>query len=340
MALYNIKKIISKKPRLGIFLTKIKMRLPYPLFLLIHITLKCNRYCSWCYQRQDLFYKQYLYDMSIEAFDKILSSLKHYIFFPKPHIHLFGGEPLLHPEFPEFLKICKKYNYSPTITTNGEYLNRYIDVIKNSSIAQLNISLNGTLSNSLEANYKSLMPFIEFLTRRRNKIVNLNFALTPYDYHLFEDTVLFFNKRFRKGVINTFTCQHYMFENNHSIIDKVKKMNLEIIIMQIRRLKKINLNFKLLFLPNIAIEDLEKYYYSDYPFRNKCYLPWAGLSIYPDLAVTMGGGVFCCNKIVGNLNTESLQEVWKGNKINRLRSDLLNYGLNKQCNRCCQKLYY
>ncbi|MFA4989434.1 MAG: radical SAM protein [Candidatus Omnitrophota bacterium] len=313
-----------------------KIRIPSPVFILLHITLKCNRNCSWCYQKQDFFYQRHSGDMQPEAFERIISGLKRR-FFLRAHIHLFGGEPLSHPQFPEFLKICGKYNYAPTITTNGDYLKQYLGLIKSSSISQLNISLNRPSYPSLEEIYEPLVTSINSLTG--GKIINLNFALTPGDYHLLEKVALFFSKKFKKGVVNSFTWQHFI-PQAQPFSAKNEAINVSILAEQIKKLQREKINFKLFSLPHIALKDLRKYYHSAYRFRNKCYVPWFGLNIYPDLSVTPGAGILACNKILGNLNRESLQEVWGGKTMAAFRNSLLYRGPGTECNRCCHKLYY
>lgn len=317
-------------------LPKLGIRFPLPLFLLIHITLRCNRNCYWCYQKNDDFCSRNSGDMPMADFEKIIGSFKD-SFFIKPHIHLFGGEPLLHNEFEEILQACARYNISPTLTTNGDYLEERVDLIRKSTISQLNISVNANSNGLADEGYSTLISAIKFLKNKTRKVINLNFALNPDDYHKLEDTALFLNSNFSKREINTFTCQHFMF--NGKGID-AEKMNSDIIVEQVKGLKKAKLNFKLLFLPSIALEDIDKYYRSRHAFKHECFVPWAGLSIYPDLTVTMGGGVLWCNKIVGDLRFNSIREIWRGAKLSEFRLDLLRQGLPGQCGRCCQKLYY
>ena len=305
----------------------------------MHITLRCNRKCAWCYQIHDEFYDCHAGDMQVDAFERILFSLKNYSRL-RPHIHLFGGEPLCHPDFAEFIRIAKIYNFSPTITTNGDYLDKYLGAIENSSISQINISLNRRFHISLEETYNSLVPAVIFLRKQCRKIINFSFNLNPNEYYMLEDVVVFFNKIFKKGLVSTFTCQHYMLNNIKPGMRMETRIDPHIIKLQLQRLKNAKLNFKLLALPNILLADLDRYYSSDFSFRNKCFVPWAGLSIYPDLEVTMGGGVLSCNKTIGNLNSESIKEIWHAYALRKFRRHLLDYGLEEKCNRCCQKLYY
>lgn len=274
--------------------------------------------------------------MRPDEFERIL---RYRFFCFKPHIHLFGGEPLLHPEFPEFLTISRQYHYRPSLTTNGDYLEKYTGIINNSSVGQINISVNVSGKKPFYAGCRSLIKSIRLLAAK--KIVNLNFAITIEGYDKLEEVVMVFNKAFGKGVIGNFTCQHFMWDSVRADIGKaIRKIDSTVINYQVKRLKRSKLNFPLSFLPDIAVSDIEKYYNSQYSFRNRCFLPWAGLSIYPDLSVAMGGGVLGCNTIVGDLRRQSLKSVWGSESLQKERRYFHCYGLKEQCNRCCQKFYY
>lgn len=337
--LHNIKYVVSRKPSIGFLLPRLKLKLPFPLLLIFHITSTCNRKCGWCYQKQDDFYSQHLGKMPVDAFEKALFFYKKTLFF-KPHIHFSGGEPLLHPEFPLFLKICKKYGYNLTITTNGDVLDEYMYVIKNSTVTQLNISIAEPNNSSFEFFYKSTLLNITNMKKVSNRIIiNLNYVIAPSSYRQMEDVVLFFNKKVKRNNISIFGCQHLMFEWGKPGMN-TKEIDLENLSKQIIHLAKYDLNFRILFTPDIKIEDLDKYYYSNSQFKNRCYAPWLGLSIYPDLAVTPLPGLLFCNRIIGDLNNSSIADIWHGEKLSRLQEELLKHGLSERCNRCCQNTYY
>lgn len=334
---YNIKKIISKKTKMAYLLFYLGKYLPNPLFLLIHITLLCNRKCEWCYQSTDPFFSNHNGRMPVDKFEKILSSMKGFL--PKPHVHLFGGEPLCHPEFPEFLKYCRKYGYQPTLTTNGELLEKHSNTILNSSLGQLNISVSRLFDKQGGIN-QALLSNIKFFTRLNEgkKTINLNFAVDFDNHDYLEKTILYFHNGFKRETFKYYVCQHFM--SRDIVATNKKNFNIDTFKNNISRIKNMKLNFGLLFLPDIKVEDLEKYYYSDFAFKNMCYVPWAGMAIYPDLAVSGGGGVFACNKIIGDLNKQPIEEIWHGARLRDFRSKIVKEGLPSVCNRCCQKIYY
>lgn len=339
MELYNVKDMMHKRHLLALAISRMRITLPQPVFVLVYITLKCNSNCSWCFQKKDLFYNRDTLQMNPNDFRRILASLKKDFLF-KPHIHLFGGEPLSHPEFSKFLTISRELGFCPSITTNIDYLKDNIEILNNSVVKQINISINRqSIIENVENSYNDAVLQIERLQKSR-KIINLNYYLNPSEYYLLEKIVMFFNKKLKKGIISTFICQHLFFENNEQAINKNKKIDFKIMGEQIIRLKNKQLNFKLLFFPDIHVDDLRQYYTSDLLFKNECYVPWMGLSVYPELNVTFGGGMLWCNKIIGDLKAQSWRKIWRGKEISNLRNVILTKGLSKECIRCCHKLYY
>jgi MoaA/NifB/PqqE/SkfB family radical SAM enzyme len=333
--LYNIKKIISNKTGLGLLFPYFDIVLPNPLFALVHITLKCNRECSWCYERRDAFYKSFSNHMSIGMFRKVLSCFKG----SKPHLHIYGGEPLSHPEFPRFLEYCKAGNFRPSLTTNGDYLDQYSELIIGSSLSQVNISVNAVIraDGSLNAPFQSKIR--DFLERNQGrKIINLNYTIEPGTYGYLEEAAAFLTDGLRKNSFSVFVVQHF----NSELTTGSGKSGFDIckLVDVLSRLRKTRLRSRLLFLPNIKIEDLEKYYATGTVFRNKCYVPWMGLSIYPDLTIAAGGGVFGCNRVLGNLNETGILDIWRSARFKDFRLRLARDGLPKECNRCCHKIYY
>lgn len=101
----------------------------------IEITNSCNLNCSFCNNnRRD---KKF---MSIEQFEYIINQVKPYTNYVYLHVK---GEPLLHPQIEEILKICNSNRIQVNITTNGTLLKQKEDVLINSDcIRQINVSLH------------------------------------------------------------------------------------------------------------------------------------------------------------------------------------------------------
>lgn len=100
----------------------------------IEITNICNMNCSFCppHKRNNEY-------MSIEKFKMILGQIKPYTKYIYLHVK---GEPMLHPNFDEFVKLAFDEGFFVNITTNGTLLKDHLESTK--YIRQLNISLHAT----------------------------------------------------------------------------------------------------------------------------------------------------------------------------------------------------
>ena len=101
----------------------------------IEITNSCNLSCSFCNnnQRDKKF-------MSVQQFKHIIEEIKSYTNYVYLHVK---GEPLLHPELEEILKICSINKIQVNITTNGTLLKNREEILMNSDcIRQINVSLH------------------------------------------------------------------------------------------------------------------------------------------------------------------------------------------------------
>lgn len=100
----------------------------------VEITNICNMNCSFCHG-----HSRAPRQMSIQEFECILGKLAgqtNYIYY-----HLMG-EPLLHPQLPNFIKMAGNYGYKSIITTNGTLLRERQDEILDAGVHKVNISLH------------------------------------------------------------------------------------------------------------------------------------------------------------------------------------------------------
>lgn len=100
----------------------------------IEITNICNMNCSFCppHNREKRF-------MSKNEFETILNKIKPYTKYIYLHVK---GEPMLHPNFDELVKLAYDKGFFVNITTNGTLLQNHLEVTK--YIRQINISLHAT----------------------------------------------------------------------------------------------------------------------------------------------------------------------------------------------------
>ena len=106
----------------------------------VEITNICNLNCSFC--SKDNKAKKFL---SVSEFETILNKINDYTDYLYLHVK---GEPLMHPDLDDILKLCNKYNKKVNITTNGTLLSKRDILIKN-KVRQVNISLHNMAYENL-----------------------------------------------------------------------------------------------------------------------------------------------------------------------------------------------
>lgn len=125
----------------------------------IEITNNCNLKCSFCSEvkRKRRF-------MTTEEFENILIKIKDYTDYIYFHIK---GEPLLHPNIIEFLRLADKYNLKVNLTTNGTLFSKVAKELSEcNSLRKINFSLHS--ENSLDNYCEEIFKNVELL---KDKII-------------------------------------------------------------------------------------------------------------------------------------------------------------------------
>ena len=101
----------------------------------VEITNSCNLKCSFCspVKKEKRF-------MTISEFEHILKEINAKTDYIYLHVK---GEPLLHPNLIEFLKLTEKYDLKVNLTTNGTLFPKLVDKLRVcKSIRKINFSLH------------------------------------------------------------------------------------------------------------------------------------------------------------------------------------------------------
>lgn len=125
----------------------------------IEITNNCNLNCSFCSEvkRKRRFMTRY-------EFESILIKIKDYTDYIYLHIK---GEPLLHPNIIDFLRLAEKYNLKVNLTTNGTLFSKMAKELNECrSLHKINFSLHS--ENNLDNYCEEIFKNVELL---KDKIV-------------------------------------------------------------------------------------------------------------------------------------------------------------------------
>lgn len=282
--------------------------------------------------------------MPLGDFERILKEAGK--FFIKPRIHLFGGEPLLHPEFEKIIKSLDAGQFKFSLTTNGILLGRWARILSSSRLDQINISLDdlGEAHDEARARRGCFDLALEGIKKMRDleergrerKTININCLITENNYsRLAQIAQYFVDERIK---IDLLSFQHPYFSDNN----RPAKIDLKKVAAQMSALEKMGLPFEVVFAPAIKKDDLADFYFpaGKDKFKKDCFLPWLGLSFLPDLDVSPGGGVLGCNFVLGNLKPADIRDIWQGAALADFKEQIKKGGLPAACGRCCHRRYY
>jgi len=120
----------------------------------VEITTICNRNCTFCPGT-----KRPLKRLSMEEFKIITERLKGVTKYLYLHVM---GEPLTHPQLPEFIRYATEQGLLVSITTNGTLLKKRWDDLLQSGVYKINISIHSFEEGSNEAYEEYISDCMQF----------------------------------------------------------------------------------------------------------------------------------------------------------------------------------
>lgn len=150
----------------------------------------CNLNCSYCFANDFILEEKKF--LSLDNFNYILNFLD---LNELTKIGIIGGEPTLHPDFSNFIKILKeKFKKSIVVFTNGIELASFYDLFDENTVALININHPNIIK---ENNYKKLINTLDVF-KNNNKLQYVRFGINLYedipDYDFFIDLCKKYNQ--------------------------------------------------------------------------------------------------------------------------------------------------
>jgi MoaA/NifB/PqqE/SkfB family radical SAM enzyme len=303
----------------------------------------CQCACRVCYERHDpLFRGMQPAAMDVGRFERLLGQARGFL--RRPLIHLYGGEPLLHPQFAELVGLLGREGFEASMNTNGELLAEHAATLAGSPVRTVLVSLDdvGERHDALRGRPGLFVHAVAGIRRLREldpkASLNVNLVVHPENAPRLEEALLGIEQALHGVRLDHLSIEQLAF--TPAMANLAREVDAAALRESLRRIAARRFAFPVSATPLIAPDDLERYYRDAAPFdRVNCNVPWIALNVFPNGDISPGGGMFACTRTVGNLETTPLTELWNGEAMRAFRRKIRG-AMPADCFRCCHTLHY
>jgi len=345
-----------------------------PRNITLHLTENCNLRCkmcyfwgdSGCYSSKGSSSQPKILDFQMVK--KLIEDLQE----TKPSYSLFGGEPLLYPQFEELIKEIKKRGSYVDTPTNGILIAQNAKMLVKSGFDSVRVSLDGPKeindTQRGKGSYERALKGIEILYREklRNQSktpsISIIYTITTSNY---DKLIQFFLEDLNFKYIDWVTIQMQNFITKEmgeaysnflksefgedksvywtSLVrskDDFSDIDVNELSQQVKEVHKAlseqNKNI-LLLPPTFSPQNLRAYINAEWDKMQDqykaCYSPFVSADIVAN------GDVAPCHifydLVMGNLNENSIKEIWNGKQYMKFREIIKKQNFIPICSGCC-----
>jgi radical SAM protein with 4Fe4S-binding SPASM domain len=280
----------------------------YPTISNVETTNACGMRCIMC-PRQ--YMKRKVGFMDVKLFEKIVGQMKAN---SDICLHHFG-DPMLHPKIEEFFVICQNYGIHSSLSTNPMSLTKEnTEKILRGGLTSLHISLDGATKETYE--------------KIRRGRADYNEAIKNIKYFLAEKNKTYYQPKVIIAIIRMKETEEEIetFKKQWEGVEGVDEVQVKTYISWSGEHPEIT---------NLASEYSHKFNRDYIP----CFWNWGKLTVLWD-----GRVVPCCfdydgKFVLGDLNTQTLEEIWNGPRMQVLRNMQINnfYPEGHLCKYCKER---
>lgn len=307
-----------------------------PLWMLVYVTDLCNLHCRMCPHHTSADSSNFTQAKKLNT-DFISLETLEFSFkkFPESYFVMLAGvgEPLLHPQFKDIIRLCEKYKKKVKIVTNGTRLTTDMSDFLSSSrcIDEIQISLNApdysTYFDICQGSEKEFSAVVEnirglVLAKIRNKssvrivtsaVCGNEFKGKAFDFLCFADSL---------GVDQIELFRYIDFGIIGNNISDIKSDKDYIIELNKKAKGTIRAKYS---LPHLVGADT---------FESRCDWFWKNISIDSHGNIGSCGRVISPDSTYGNIFSE--EDVWNNDYMQRMRQLFLTGSeLPSSCCRAC-----
>jgi radical SAM protein with 4Fe4S-binding SPASM domain len=280
---------------------------------------------------------------------------------------LFGGEPLLFTGCIDVIKHIKQKKMHCLLITNGSLIESLAENIVDSSLDELNVSLDGSKElhdqiRGMPGLFEKIMMglkavrYFKAVKKKQKPLINLQCTISKENYKHLEQML----DVAREAGADSLTYHNLIFIN-HDILEKQKSYDKllncssddwtgfifepgiehEILQKKIIKILSGRYKFNVDFYPNFSPEELKLYYqdpcYTPHDYSCRCVSPWLVAYIFPDGQVKP-----CLNSSYsyGNIKDGPFSKIWNSKQAADFRRLLKENSIFPACVRCTELYRY
>jgi MoaA/NifB/PqqE/SkfB family radical SAM enzyme len=300
--------------------------------------------------------------MAVPIIERLIEEIKGF----HPTITLFGGEPLLHPQWEEVVKRIKYAGLRCNMISNGVLLNKRAEEAVRLGLDEIIFSLDGPAAvhdairgrrgvfNKALEGFQQLQEAKEKYGKKRPR-VNVNTVIWEENHTMLGDIV----EQARCFGAETITFHHLIFVDQGAfdetegilqsafncgspdwagfIRDELPQIDPDVIIRQKQMIEQGKNPVRAFFYPNLTDGETRDYYTAFHflpnSYKKRCMSPWMVAYVLPD------GAVKPCLSLgyaMGNLQEATFKEIWNGERALGFRRLLKERGYFPVCPRCTE----
>ena len=337
-----------------------------PLTLFFSVNSVCNARCLMCdigQQAEDSSFFKNLRPgtasdrLKIERVEELLAEAA--TFNPKPRISVTTTEPLLYKDLWRMAASARDHGLEFQFTTNGYRLERFVEQILDSGVAEVVVSIDGPAEvhdrvRGIPGMLASIRTGLELLRRRKieRNLTRPNVTIaTVATNHTYERLAELYQEigehLYDRAIVSHMNFMTPDMVEEHNLLfghigtaeiagvsggTSANDVDIDQLWRQMELVRRDH--GKVVFSPDYSRADLEVFYRSPdrFVWNNTCYIPWFVMEILAN------GDVIpltrCMHKLLGNVYAQSLAEIWNGKPYREFRQALQRNRRFPICRRC------
>jgi MoaA/NifB/PqqE/SkfB family radical SAM enzyme len=334
------------------------------LFLTFNCNLRCEMCGQWGPEGSARGYSPETLKCRLERDDvaKLIGEIRS----SRPNITLFGGEPMLHPEFAGIVADVKAAGLRCNVITNATLLERFADELVEAGLDEIIFSLDGPRAahdavRGVPGTFDRAMAGLEKLraakertgrTRPKINVTSVVFEssyrqlpeLIPICEQLGADSLtvhhLIFYSRATYDRHNDFFEDRFgtrCYDWEGFVVEALPDIDPEQVIAVRNQMRAAQSDVAVSFYPNLTDDEVRRWYgdfnFTPTSYSGRCKSPWMVAYVFPDGNVRPFHSM---NFVAGNVRETSFGEIWNNDAYRTYRRTVKECHRFPICSRCTE----